>query len=94
MPPRRDARLGVPRGAVAAAIGAVAFFAPLGLSLRILRFDIPAPLLGSPRPASSPLLAVFGLAAQRPTPWLLETRRRSTGACDACSPGGVHRRSP
>src|SRR5512145_1429805 len=66
---------GVPlQGAVAALIGAVAFFALLGLSLRILRFDIPAPLLGFSAPgAFAAMLAAIGLAAARPTPWLLET---------------------
>jgi PAS domain S-box-containing protein len=74
---------GVPlHGAVAALIGAVAFFALLGLSLRILRFDIPAPLLGFSAPgAFAAMLAAIGLAAARPTPWLLETLAgRSTGA--------------
>jgi PAS domain S-box-containing protein len=74
---------GVPlHGAVAALIGAVAFFALLGLSLRILRFDIPAPLLGFSAPgAYAAMLAAIGLAAARPTPWLLETLAgRSTGA--------------
>jgi PAS domain S-box-containing protein len=82
LPPGTRA-FGVPvHGAVAAVIGAVAFFALLGLSLRILRFDIPAPLLGFSAPgAIAALLAAFGLAAQRPTPWLLETLAgRSTGA--------------
>jgi PAS domain S-box-containing protein len=69
-------------GAVAALIGAVAFFALLGLSLRILRFDIPAPLLGFSAPgAIAALAAAIGLAAARPTPWLIETLAgRSTGA--------------
>jgi PAS domain S-box-containing protein len=74
---------GVPlQGAVAALIGAVAFFALLGLSLRILRFDIPAPLLGFSAPgAFAAMLVAIGLAAARPTPWLLETLAgRSTGA--------------
>ena len=74
---------GVPlHGAVAALIGAVAFFALLGLSLRILRFDIPAPLLGFSAPgAVAAMLAAIGLAAARPTPWLLETLAgRSIGA--------------
>jgi PAS domain S-box-containing protein len=61
-------------GAAAALIGAVAFFALLGLSLRILRFDIPAPLLGFSAPgAVAAMLAAVGIAAARPTPWLLET---------------------
>src|SRR5512134_3392682 len=44
----RDARaFGVSlHGAAAAVVGAAAFFALLGLSLRVLRFDIAAPLLG------------------------------------------------
>jgi PAS domain S-box-containing protein len=74
---------GVPlHGAVAALIGAVALFALLGLSLRILRFDIPAPLLGFSAPgAFAAMLAAIGLAAARPTPWLLETLAgRSIGA--------------
>jgi PAS domain S-box-containing protein len=61
-------------GAAAALIGAVAFFALLGLSLRVLRFDIAAPLLGFSAPgALAAMLAAVGLAAARPTPWLLET---------------------
>jgi PAS domain S-box-containing protein len=73
--PRGAQAFGVPlHGAAAALIGAVAFFALLGLSLRILRFDIPAPLLGFSAPgAVAAMLAAFGLAAARPTSWLLET---------------------
>jgi PAS domain S-box-containing protein len=69
-------------GAAAALVGAVAFFALLGLSLRVLRFDIPAPLLGFSAPgAFAAMLAAFALAAARPTPWLLETLAgRRTGA--------------
>jgi len=69
-------------GAAAAVIGAVAFFALLGLSLRVLRFDIAAPLLGFSAPgALAAMLAAFALAAARPTPWLLQTLAgRRTGA--------------
>src|SRR5574339_21042 len=69
-------------GAVAGLIGGVAFFALLGLTLRILRFDIPAPLLGFSAPgAFASMLAALGIACGRPTFWLLETLAgRSTGA--------------
>jgi PAS domain S-box-containing protein len=69
-------------GAAAALIGAVAFFALLGLSLRVLRFDIAAPLLGFSAPgALAAMFAAIALAAARPTPWLLETLAgRRTGA--------------
>ena len=69
-------------GAVAGLIGGVAFFALLGLTLRILRFDIPAPLLGFSAPgAFAAMLAAIGIACGRPTLWLLETLAgRSTGA--------------
>ena len=71
---------GVPLSAAAAAvIGAVAFFALLGLSLRVLRFDIAAPLLGFSAPgALAAMLAAVGLA----------TRARRTG-CSRPSPGGA-----
>jgi PAS domain S-box-containing protein len=67
---------------LAGVAGAVAFFALLGLSLRILRFDLAAPLLGFSLPgALAALLAAFGLAAARPTPWLIDTlTSRRTGA--------------
>jgi len=81
--PRGAKAFGVPlQGAAAALIGGVAFFALLGLSLRILRFDIPAPLLGFSAPgALAAMLAAAGLAAARPTVWLLETLAgRRTGA--------------
>ena len=81
--PRGTKALGVPlQGAAAALIGGVAFFALLGLSLRVLRFDIPAPLLGFSAPgALAAMLAAAGLAAARPTVWLLETLAgRRTGA--------------
>jgi PAS domain S-box-containing protein len=58
----------------AGVIGAVAFFALLGLSLRVLRFDIAAPLLGFSAPAAvATMLAAIALAAARPSPWLLDT---------------------
>src|SRR5688572_27341734 len=81
--PRGTQAFGVPvHSAAAAFIGGVAFFALLGLSLRILRFDIPAPLLGFSAPgAFAAMLAAVGLAAARPTLWLLETLAgRRTGA--------------
>src|SRR5687767_14617657 len=81
--PRGTQAFGVPvHSAAAALIGGVAFFALLGLSLRILRFDIPAPLLGFSAPgAFAAMLAAVGLAAARPTLWLLETLAgRRTGA--------------
>jgi PAS domain S-box-containing protein len=81
--PRNARVFGVPaHGAAAALIGAVAFFALLGLSLRVLRFDIAAPLLGFSAPgALAAMLAAIGLAAARPTRWLLDTLAgRRTGA--------------
>ncbi len=81
--PRGASAFGVSlHGAVATLIGAIGFFALLGLSLRILRFDIPAPLLGFSAPgAVAAMFAAIGLAAARPTPWLLETiAGRRTGA--------------
>src|SRR5207237_374195 len=67
---------------VAAIVGAVAFFALLGLSLRGLRFDIAAPLLGFSAPAAvATMLAAIGLAAARPSEWLLDTlSSKRTGA--------------
>ena len=67
---------------IAVLTGGVAFFALLGLSLRMLRLDIAAPLLGFPLPAAlATLLAAFALAAGRPSPWLIETLSgRGTGA--------------
>src|SRR5438105_7262410 len=67
---------------VAALVGAVAFFALLGLSLRVLRFDIAAPLLGFSAPAAvATMLAAIGLAAARPSEWLLDTlASKRTGA--------------
>jgi len=69
-------------GIAAGAIGAVAFFALLGASLRVLRFDIGAPLLALSAPgAVAALLAAFALAIGRPTPWLIDTlSSRRTGA--------------
>jgi len=83
-PLTRDFKLrAVSVNAIAAgAIGAVAFFALLGASLRVLRFDIGAPLLALSAPgAVAALLAAFALAAGRPTLWLVDTlSSRRTGA--------------
>ena len=83
-PLQRSARVfGIsPHGAAAAIIGATAFFALLGLSLRVLRFDIAAPLLGFSAPgALASMLAAVGIAAARPTFWLLDALAgRGTGA--------------
>ena len=83
-PLERDPKvLGVSANGIAATvIGAVAFFALLGLSLRVLRFDIAAPLLGLSAPgALATMLAAIGLATGRPTHWLLDTlSSRRTGA--------------
>ncbi|TMG72846.1 MAG: PAS domain-containing protein, partial [Betaproteobacteria bacterium] len=67
---------------VAAAVGTIAFFALLGLSLRVLRFDIAAPLLGFSAPAAAAtMLAAIGLATGRPSAWLLDTlASKRTGA--------------
>ncbi len=69
-------------GLAACAIGAAAFFALLGASLRLLRFDIGAPLLDFSGPgAVAALLAAFALSAGRPGPWLVETlSSKRTGA--------------
>src|SRR5438477_578830 len=76
--------LGVPllRGLAAGVIGTVAFFALLGLSLRVLRFDIAAPLLGFSAPAAlATMLAAIALATGRPSEWLLDTlSSKRTGA--------------
>jgi PAS domain S-box-containing protein len=71
-----------PHGAAAAIIGATAFFALLGLSLRVLRFDVAAPLLGFSAPgALASMFAALGIVAARPTFWLLDTLAgRGTGA--------------
>jgi PAS domain S-box-containing protein len=81
--PRSASAFGVSlHGSVAALVGAAAFFALLGLSLRVLRFDIAAPLLGFSAPgALAAMLCAIGLAAARPTSWLLDTLvGRSTAA--------------
>ncbi len=69
-------------GVAAGVIGAVAFFALLGASLRVLRFDVGAPLLALSGPgAVAALLAAFALSVGRPTPWLIDTlSSRRTGA--------------
>jgi PAS domain S-box-containing protein len=75
-PLARGARVfGVSAAGLAAGVaGAVAFFALLGLSLRLLRFDVAAPLLGFSAPeALAAMLAAVGLAAGRPTRWLIDT---------------------
>ena len=66
----------------AAVIGTVAFFALLGLSLRVLRFDIAAPLLGFSAPAAvATMLAAIAIATGRPSEWLLDTlSSKRTGA--------------
>jgi len=73
--PRNARAFGVSlQGIAAALVGAAAFFALLGLSLRVLRFDIAAPLLGFSGPgALAAMLAAIAIAAARPTPWLLDT---------------------
>ncbi len=73
--PRGQRVFGVSANAVAASvIGAVGFFVLLGLSLRLLRFDIAAPLLGfSASSAVATLLAAFALGAGRPSDWLIDT---------------------
>src|SRR4051812_45361643 len=73
----------VPANSLAAVVvGTIAFFALLGLSLRVLRFDVAAPLLGFSAPAAvASMLAAIGLTAARPSPWLLDTlASRRTGA--------------
>ena len=69
-------------GLAAIVIGSVAFFALLGLSLRVLRFDIAAPLLGFSAPAAiATMLAAVALATGRPSEWLLDTlSSKRTGA--------------
>src|SRR5207302_2073652 len=69
-------------GLAAGVIGTVAFFALLGLSLRVLRFDIAAPLLGFSAPAAlATMLAAIALATGRPSEWLLDTlSSKRTGA--------------
>jgi PAS domain S-box-containing protein len=67
---------------VAGAVALTAFFALLGMSLRMLRFDLAAPLLGFSAPgALAALLGAFALAAGRPSAWTLEVlSSRRTGA--------------
>src|SRR5437763_7478493 len=67
---------------VAAIVGAVAFFALLGLSRGVVRFDIAAPLLGFSAPAGlATRLAPIALATGRPSEWLLDTlSSKRTGA--------------
>jgi PAS domain S-box-containing protein len=75
-PLRRERRLlGFSLNAAAASlIAAVGFFVLLGLTLRLLRFDIAAPLLGFSAPgALATLLAGFALGAGRPSGWLIDT---------------------
>ena len=69
-------------GLAALVVGTVAFFALLGLSLRLLRFDIAAPLLGFSAPAAiATMLAAIALACARPSAWLLDTlSSKRTGA--------------
>src|SRR4051794_36264273 len=66
----------------AVVVGTIAFFALLGLSLRVLRFDIAAPLLGFSAPAAlATMLAAIGLVCARPSAWLLDTlASKRTGA--------------
>ncbi|HEX6157763.1 MAG TPA: ATP-binding protein [Burkholderiales bacterium] len=73
--PRNARAFGISlQGTAAALVGATAFFALLGLSLRVLRFDIAAPRLGFSAPgALAAMFAAVGIAAARPTPWLLDT---------------------
>ncbi|MGE5640720.1 MAG: PAS domain-containing protein, partial [Clostridia bacterium] len=83
-PLARDPRLFRVPGAslIALAVGAVAFFALLGWSLRIVRFDIAMPLLGFSLPEClAALIASLGIAARWPGHWLLQTLAgRGTGA--------------
>src|SRR3954469_7440089 len=61
-------------GLGAGIIGTIAFFALLGLSLRVLRFDVAAPLLGFSAPAAvATMLAAIALATGRPSPWVIDT---------------------
>ncbi len=84
VPLTREFRIfGLPSSSVVAGVvGAVAFFALLGWSLRALRFDIAAPLLGFSLPgALAILLAALAVGARRPGRWLVETLTgRGTGA--------------
>jgi PAS domain S-box-containing protein len=69
-------------GMVAGVVGLIAFFALLGMSLRMLRFDLAAPLLGFSAPgALAALLGALALAAGRPSAWTLDVlSSRRTGA--------------
>src|SRR5689334_12762892 len=69
-------------GLAALVVGTVAFFALLGLSLRVLRFDIAAPLLGFSAPAAiATMLAAIALLCARPSAWFLDTlSSKRTGA--------------
>ena len=75
--------MGMPATSVVAVLtGVVAFFALIGWSLRVLRFDFAAPLLGFSVPgAFAALLAALALAAERPGEWLVAALTgRGTGA--------------
>ncbi|HYC66325.1 MAG TPA: PAS domain-containing protein, partial [Reyranellaceae bacterium] len=80
----RDVRVfGWSANALAAcAIAGVALFALLGATLRVLRFDVAAPLLGFSVPgAIAASLAAFALLIARPSAWLMDTlASRRTGA--------------
>src|SRR5438132_1550378 len=63
-----------PAAALSMLLLATSFFALLGLSLRLLRFDIAAPLLGFSAPAAiATMLAAIALSCARPSAWLLDT---------------------
>jgi PAS domain S-box-containing protein len=83
-PLSRNVRLlGWPANALgASAIGAVALFALLGATLRVLRFDVAAPLLGFSVPgAIAASLAAAALIIARPSEWLVDTLvSKRTGA--------------
>ena len=94
--PRNARAFGISlHGTVAALVGAAAFFALLGLSLRVLRFDIAAPLLGFSAPgALAAMLAAIALAAARPTRVAARHARRAAhrrGGDALAAAGGVHR---
>ncbi|HYG56382.1 MAG TPA: ATP-binding protein [Burkholderiales bacterium] len=83
-PLARDARIfGLSaNGFAACVIGGVASFALLGATLRVLRFDVAAPLLGFSVPgAIAATLAAIALATGRPSEWLVDTLfSKRTGA--------------
>jgi PAS domain S-box-containing protein len=57
--------------ALAAAIGAIAFMALVGLTFRVLLYYAPAPLLGMSLPSAIAFMVLaLGLLAGRPDPWL------------------------